>query len=164
MFAVCRHQIVECDVAKAGVVHVGRHGSGAVCGPNAACNKPRPVRLVHRELVRRRSGERGRYAVDIVHVGFDPVIRHADACCGKRIGLYDVGTGIEIGTVDGGDDIGPGQGQQVVVPLQSHRVIGVSLTTKIVLVQFIGLDHRAHGSVQHQDTALQGPSHDFYTV
>ncbi len=57
--------------------------------------------------------------------------------------------------MDAGDDPGPGDRQQVVVALQVRGMVGETLAPVTGLVQVVGLDHGAHGAVEHQDAFLE---------
>ena len=48
----------------------------------------------------------------------------------EGVGLDDVGAGVQIRAMDGGDDVWLGQAEQVVVALQAVRVIGKTFAAK----------------------------------
>lgn len=48
-------------------------------------------------------------------------------------------------------DVGPGEGQQVIVSFQIMRMIPESFTPVIPLTQLVPLNHGAHGPIQNQD-------------
>ena len=74
----------------------------------------------------------------------------------EGVGLADVGPGGEIGVVQLGDQVRPGQAQQIVVALQRHGVIGEPLAAEIRLGQALALDHHPPGAVQDQDALAGG--------
>ncbi|KAG1247985.1 hypothetical protein G6F65_019871 [Rhizopus arrhizus] len=103
----------------------------------------------------------------------------ADRSCVEGIGLDQVRTGFQVGRVDVGDDLRPGQQQQVVVALQvmafRHAVVAAgamgmvvatreTLATVIVLLQAVALDHRAHRTVDDQDPLAQGVEQGIGTI
>ena len=53
--------------------------------------------------------------------------------------------------VDLRDQLRPGQAEEIVIALQWNGMIRKALTTEIALSWQGGLDHRAHGSIDHQD-------------
>ena len=57
--------------------------------------------------------------------------------------------------MDGGDGLGPGQDQEVVVAGQFPGVLGEAVAAVVGFLQPEGLDLRAHGAVQDQDAAIQ---------
>ena len=103
-FAVRLHQIREVDVAGTGVAHIGREAGRAVGRPQHAGYPTRPLRC--REGVRGAPGDHGGGEVHVRYCVLQGVICLGDARGGERIGLDDVGTRLQIGTVDGFDYIG----------------------------------------------------------
>jgi len=57
--------------------------------------------------------------------------------------------------MDVGDDLRPGDRQQVVVALQVRGMVGEAPAPVIGFFQFVVLDHGAHGAVEHQDAVLE---------
>ena len=55
--------------------------------------------------------------------------------------------------MDGADDLRLGEGQKVVIALEVMRKIGKTRPAIIRLVELVALDHRAHGTIQHQNAA-----------
>ncbi len=54
------------------------------------------------------------------------------------------------------DELGLGQRQQVVVALLVAAVVGEPLAAVVGLGQAVGLDHRPHRAVEHEDALAQG--------
>ena len=79
------------------------------------------------------------------------VIRHGDRSRVERVGLDDVGAGLEVLLVDAPHERGLRQRQQVVVAFQVARPVAETLATELRFVQALTLDHGAHGAVEHQD-------------
>ena len=75
----------------------------------------------------------------------------------ERMGLR---VRLQIGDVDVPDDLGLGQGKQIVVALQIRRPVRKTLAPIIFLPQPMGLDHGAHGTVEDNDTLLEQPAQD----
>jgi hypothetical protein len=97
-------------------------------------------------------GQLGRLSIDLIHHGLHAVISLGYAGGGKRIGFDDVASGFQIGVMDAYDDVGAGQRQQVVIPLQIVHVILESLPTEGRFIEPVSLDHGAHGAIHDQDT------------
>ena len=51
-----------------------------------------------------------------------------------------------------GDDVGPGQTQDVVVALHLADMAGEAVAPEILFGQVVALDHHAPGPVEHKDT------------
>ena len=143
------HQILKRDVAKAGIVDIGRDRAGTAGGAEHAgdeawffgCGKPlgRPARD---------SCSRN---VDLIRQVFHPVVCHRGAGGVEAVGLDDIRPGFQIGAVDVLDDLRLCQRQQVIVALEIGRPVDKPLATIIGLTQFMALDHRAHGAVKDQN-------------
>ncbi len=56
-----------------------------------------------------------------------------------------------------GDDVGPGQAQDVVIALHLTDVMGEALAAEILFRQVAALDHHAPGPVEDEDAFLRGP-------
>ena len=69
----------------------------------------------------------------------------------EGVGLQDVRARLQVGRVDGADDAGLGQGEEVVVPLEITGPVGKPLAPVVPLTQPVALDHRPHRPIQHQD-------------
>ena len=150
---IVRHQFVEGDVARRRVVHVGRNGRRLVGGPQHAGDEARLVR--RRKLVARftrhpRTGH-VQLVIEFGHaVGFQRGRIRAEG-----IGLDDVRARFQIFAVDGFDDFGLGQHQQIVVALEVAVPVGKTLAAIIRLGQLVALDHGAHRAVQDENALLQ---------
>jgi len=57
--------------------------------------------------------------------------------------------------VDGLDDVGLGQAEQVVVALEVTGPFGEPLAPEVRLGQPVPLDHGPHGAVEHEDAPTQ---------
>ena len=73
----------------------------------------------------------------------------------KSVGLDNVCAGCEVGQVDFLDDLWPGQAQQIVVTGQRLVVTFELPSTKIGFSQTLILDHRAHRTIEQQDSLAQ---------
>ena len=84
-----------------------------------------------------------------------PVVRLRDARGRERVGGDDVGAGVQIRVVDGADDVGPRQGQQVVVASDVARMVAEALAAEIGLGQTVTLDERSGRPVEDEDALAQ---------
>ena len=98
---------------------------------------------------------RAAFAIQLVRQLLHPVVGHGDGGGVEGVGLDDVRAGLEVRAVDVRDDLRPGEREEVVVPLEVPRPVGEPLAAVVPLVEPVGLDHRPHGAVQHQDPLLQ---------
>ena len=80
------------------------------------------------------------------------VVGHGDGGGVEGIGFEDVGSRFQIAVVNGGNDLGLGQHQQVVIAFQIALPVGKTLTAKVALFQTVALDHGAHAAIQHQNS------------
>ena len=96
------------------------------------------------------TGEAGRSKVHLAHGSFRVILRLGDALCAEGVGLNNISPGLQILAVYLPDNIGAGECQQVIVALEQRRGFTPPLPTEIILRELLGLDHRAHGSVQDQ--------------
>ena len=94
-----------------------------------------------------------RLEVDFVGEMLEAVVSLRDALSVERVRFDDVCARFEITSMNGQDHVGTRDGQNVVVALERVfvRVEFELLATKVVLVEFIALDHRAHRSVDDEN-------------
>jgi hypothetical protein len=148
-------QLVERDVAGAGVGDVRRDRSGAIGRSKGAHHVARARRVGGLGRIRGGTRQAGALAVDLANHGFEAVVGLGDPGGGERVGLDDVGTGIQVRTVDRGNDIGPSQADQIGVAAQVARVVTEALAPEVRLGQGVRLDERAHPAVEHEDPFAQ---------
>jgi hypothetical protein len=81
------------------------------------------------------------------------VIGLSDERAREGVCLNKVGASLEVLAVDLVDDVGPGEREDIVVPLKRklRRVILENLPTEVILFQswLLHLDHRAHSTIEH---------------
>ena len=154
-FAIGGDQLIEADVAEARVVDVRRDGGGAVGRPENAGHEARLVGRLGLDRIGGGAGDAGALVVELVDQGFGAVIALRDGGRVERVGLDDVRARFQIRGVDVADDIGPAEGEQIVVALQVRGVIGEAFAPVPRLVQGMGLDHRSHGAVEHENAPGQ---------
>jgi hypothetical protein len=145
------HQLVERDVAEARVVDVGRERRAAVGRAEHARHEAGQIGVAGLGLVRGVAGKTGGGVVELVDQVRHAVVGERHRVRGERVGLDDVGARLEVRGVDGLDDPRLGQRQEVAVAPQVAGPVGEPLAAVVPLGQAVGLDHRPHGAVEHQD-------------
>lgn len=76
------------------------------------------------------------------------VVSLGDGVGVEGVGADDIGTGVEVGGVDGVDDIGLGEGEEVVIALERVGPSGEALATVAIFIELIGLDEATHGAIK----------------
>ncbi len=159
-FGIGSAQFVEGDRTKAGIVHIGRDRSRSIGRPHGARNEAGAPIFCLRLLDGFAAQARG-LAIEFRHQTFHAVIRLSDPGRRKRVGRDDVGAGLSIGEVDGADCVGLRQHQKVIVAAQVARPVREPFAAKLSLAEFMRLDHRAHGAVEHEDAFAPGGAESF---
>ncbi len=150
------HQLVEGDVAVAGVVDVRGDRAGAAGWTKHAGDEARPLRGFQGLGIGHLAGDARAGDVQLIGQRLHAVVGLGYAGGVEGVGLEDVGAGIQVGLLDRGDDLGLAQQQQVVVALDVARPVGEARATVVGLVQLVALDHGAHAAVEDQDAFLEG--------
>jgi hypothetical protein len=154
-FAVCAHELVEVDVAKAGVVDVGRDRRGLVGGAEHSGDEARLARIAPGVFVRGVARDPGGLEVQLVDQALEAVVGLRGRIGIESVGLDDVRAGGEVTRMDLADDLRPRQREQIVVAAQVARRIREAGAAEIGLRELVALDGRAHGPVEDQDAAIQ---------
>ncbi len=144
-------ELRERDVPETRIVDVGRKRRSAVRRPEDADHEAWPLGRAHCHRVGFAARELRRGHVELVHRVFCPIVALRDHLGVERIGLEQVGTGLEVAAVDLGDDVGPRDGQEIIVATQILGMRAEPLPAEILLLQRVRLDHRAHGAVEDED-------------
>ena len=124
-------------------------------GPSAPATK-RGLPSSARDALGRGAREFGAVAVELVGEVRHVVVGLRDRGRGEGVGGDDVGAGAQIVGVDVLDRLRLGQDQQVVVAADVAVEIRKARAAERGLVILQGLDHRAHGAVEHQDAFAGG--------
>ena len=146
-------QLVEGDVAGAGVVDVGRDRGGARRRAERAGDPAGPV--VGGQGVRGLARQPGGRVVELVGELLEAVVGQRDRVGVEGVGLDDVRAGAEVVLVDRADHLGLRDREQVVVADEVARVVGEPLAAVAGLVGPVALDRGAHGPVEHHDPLAQ---------
>ncbi len=126
-----------------GPERAGHEAGAAGAGRHVVRGAPRDLRSGEIQLANQRLGA---------------VVRLRRCVRIERVGLDDVGTGLEIAAMDLADQLGTGQRQQVVVALEVARPVAEALAAVISLAEPVRLDDGSHRAVEHQDPlAKQAP-------
>ena len=155
LLGVRLHELLEAGVAEARVVDVGRDRGGAVGRAQTAGDVARPVGLGVGDRVRGLAGQPGRLEVQLVGEVLHAVVGLGDALGAEGVRRDDVGAGLEVLAVDGPDDVGLAQAEQVAVAAHLLVPVGEPVAAVARLVEPVALDHRAHRAVDHQDALAQ---------
>ena len=140
------------DGAERGVVDVGRDRQRAVGRAHRAGDEARAIRRPRGPLVGDAARDARALDVDLVGQRLEAVVGLRDRRGRERVGLDDVGAGLEVLRVDAGDVVGLRQDEQIAVALEVVRVIARSASPrKSASVSFEPLDHRAHRAVEHEN-------------
>jgi hypothetical protein len=152
LFAIGVVDLIESHAPRAGIVHVGREGKGAIERPDGPGQEARLVRLGGGPAVGALATETGCGEVDVAHRMLQCIIGLADRGGVEGVGLADVGAGREIGVVQLGHEVGAGEAQQIVVALQRMAVILEMAVAEIILAEPLLLEHHAPRAVEHEDS------------
>ncbi|MCY1351327.1 hypothetical protein D9M69_375900 [compost metagenome] len=154
-FAVVLHQLVEGDVAVAGIVHVRGNGAGTAGRAEHAGNEARLGRILGGLDIGHFTGQTRAFDVQFVHQLFHAVVGLGHAGGVEGVGLEDVRTGVQVGLLDGLDHVRAGQQQQVVVAFYVAWPVGEAGTAVVLFLQLVALDHGAHAAVEDQDALFE---------
>ncbi len=178
-FAVGVAQLVEAGVAEARIIDVGTDRGGAAGGADHPDHEAGLARRGRSHCITAGSRNCGTGLVQFVHQVFEVVVGLADRRGVEGVGLDQIRARFQVGGVDVGDDLRPGQQQQIVVALQVMAfrccviaagamqmvvAIGEALATVIVFLQAMALDHRTHRAVDDQDPLAQGVEQGVGTI
>ena len=155
LFPVGVGEVVKCEGAQGGVVHVWRHRTGLVGRPYRAGHKTRLVGRFRRVVVGNVPGEASRLEIDFSHDRLHVVVAHRYAIGVECVGLDNIGSGIEIGFVYGRNDLRAGEAQQVVVPFLQCGNVGKPFASEIAFGESVLLYHRAHGTIEYHDSMIE---------
>ncbi len=133
------------------VVHVAGDRKLLVRGADRAGHESRPVGRLAAHLVGRPTRQCDRGQIQLAHPIGELEIGHRHAGGAERVGLDDVGPGLQILPMDLVDRLGLGECQDVNEILQVFRVMRQRSATEVGLVEFQRVNHRAHRTVEHQD-------------
>ena len=148
LLAVNAFQIIEIDFTVTRIVDIGRERKRFIGRPDRSGDKPAFAVPCLRRLATI-SRQFGRLHVDLAHQMFATIIGHADLRRAERVGLDHIRACIEIGRMNGADDVGPGDRQQIIIALLVFRQL--QRAAIIGLLQFIVLDSGPVTAVEDQD-------------
>ena len=150
-----RAQIVEAHRAKARIIDVGRNRGGAIGRPQGAGDEA-ALAVLGLRLVGRFARKPRRGKIQFGDKLFHPIVGLRNPRRTECIRFDDVGTGLEIGEINGLDRLRLGEAQEIVVASQVARPIRKARAAKFGFAELVLLDHRAHGAVEHQNSFAGG--------
>ena len=146
-------QLVEGDVARRRVIDIGRDRGCLGRRPERAGGKARPVG--RGKLDAGGLGDTRRGKIHFNREMLEVVVGLGDTGGAEGVGLDDVGAGGEVLPVNFGNQRGLRQREQLVVTLHVMRTAGKVCAAISRLIEFVLLDHGAHGTVHDQDAAFE---------
>ena len=147
--------VVERHRAIRRLVDARRDAQRPVGRADGAGDEPRLVRRAIARALCSAFGEACGFHVEVVYDVLELVVRLRYGLRAEGVGLDDVGAGREVGVVDGLDDVGAREHDDVVVPGELTTVARETLTAEVRFREAVVLDRGPHGPVEHQD-ALSG--------
>ncbi len=152
---VVLHQLVEGDVAVAGVVDVRGDRTGAAGRAEHAGDEAWLVRGFQGLGVGHLAGDTRALDVELVNQRFHAVVGLGYLRGVERVGLEDIGAGVQVGFLDRGDHIGAAEQQKIVVAFDIAWPIGKARATIVVFLEAVTLDHSTHAAVEDQDALFE---------
>ena len=81
----------------------------------------------------------------------ESVVRQGDPVGVERVGLHQIGAGVQVRPVDLDQQLGSRESEHVVRALEGVVVTGETTSPEVGLAQPVRLDHGAHGAVEDED-------------
>ena len=154
-FGIRGDKFLICNITRRRIIDFRRQRRGTVGRPKNACHVTRARGIAHLERVGNLSGKPSPFDVQFVGDRLHSVVGHCDRRRVERIGLENVGAGVQIGGVNGADQLWLRECEQVVVPAQITRPVCKSCTAIGRLVETFALDHGAHRAIEQQNALQQ---------
>ena len=146
---VGRRQFVERNVAVAGVFHVRRYGRRSVGGAERAYHETRLFGRPGAELVGDLAGDARRFAVHLIDVRFQLVVRLRDRRGGEGVGGEQVRARVQVFALNLPHHVRPRQRQHVVVAPQVVGMLTEAFAAEVRFRKLAALQHRAPRAVHH---------------
>ncbi len=143
------------DAARAGVVGVAGNRGGAVGRAHRAGDEALAARIRGDEFIADAAGEARGLDVEFRDDGLEVVIGLGNDLGVERVGLDDVGAGFEEAAVDGRDDVGAREDEDVAVALEVLGMLRKALAAEVGFGELELLEGGAHGPVDDDDALLQ---------
>lgn len=149
------HLVIR-DATQRRVFDAGRHAQRLVGGADGTGNKLDAARVLGHVITCTLFRQLRCGLVDKLHLlhGVQVIVGHGDGGAVERVGFNDVSAGLQVGSVDLCNDVGPGDHKQVVVALELSVVALVAVTAEVSLLQLILLDRGAHRAIDEDDALL----------
>ena len=110
-----------------------------------------PVLLAGLRVVGRRTGHPCRLPIDLADSFLQAVVRQRHPGGVEAVRLDEVCACLQVRPVDGADDVGAGDAEDVVGALEGVGMVPEALAPEVVLAEAVRLDHRPHPAVQDED-------------
>ena len=152
LLLVSLNQFIERNGTESRVIHIRTHRTGLVGRPNGTCYKSGFIGVLACIFIGQFAGQLSSSQVYFPAIGFYPIIGHRNALCIERIGFDDIGSSLQILTMNVLNNMRSSKAQQIVISLHLSRHIRKASTTEILLRQVVSLYHGSDSTVQYQDT------------
>ena len=113
------------------------------------------VGILPGELVGRVPGQLGGLPVQLVDVLLKRELLERQGRAVERVGLDDIGAGLEVGAVDLLDELGLRQDERFGAVLEPDRVPGEAAAPHVLLGQLVRVDQCPHRSVEDHDLPVE---------
>ena len=136
--------------SRCGIVNIGRNRQTAVRRTDAACHPTLHTGMLCHPLIGSATSQLGSGASKRIAMLLKPIIGKRNGIRIKAIGLYHIGTCIEVGTMYARYHVGTRQRQNVVASTHRHALAPQRLIAKILFSETRTLNHRAKAPIEHQ--------------
>ena len=147
LFLIRPDELIECDVARAGVAHVGRDGRRAVRGAERAGNPTSTGWVARFGGVGGFARETSAGAIELTRDLSQPIVLERNSVGVERIGLDQVRARLQVFGVDIADQGGLREAQDVIGSEKIGVGVGEALTPEVLFTELVALNHRAHRAV-----------------
>ncbi len=154
-FEVTLDQFVKVDITISRVIDVRRDGGCPAGRPQNSCHIAGTIWRSEGHGIADRSGQTRCLDIELINQTFHAVVGHADPVGVEGVGLKDVCAGLQIGHLDGADDLRLRQAEKVIVALEVAGPVAESLAAIIRLTQPIGLDHGPHRAIKEENSLFE---------
>src|SRR5690606_7771243 len=146
--------LIERHRPEAGIVHVRRQAQSAIQRPDRPGDEAGLVGGAIRELVREPASEARGFVVELVSERLQGVVGLGDPGGAERVRLQDVGARLEVVAVHLPDDVGPGEDEEIGVPLELPGMLGEALPPVVSFGEAVALEGGPHRAIDDQDALL----------
>ncbi|MND47409.1 hypothetical protein D3C80_383030 [compost metagenome] len=152
---VVLYQLIEGDVAVAGVVDVRGNRAGAAGRAEHAGDEARLVRGFQGLGIGHLAGDARALDVQLVDQRLHAVVGLGNLRGVEGVGFENIGASVKIRFFDSGNDIWAREQQQVVVAFDIAWPIGEARATIVVFLEAVALDHSTHAAIENQNALFE---------